>query len=38
MNIVNKSPKKETNSDINKLVSYYLIEYFNKYYGINNDI
>ncbi len=36
MNIINIHP--EINFDINKLLSYYLVEYFNKYYGLDNDI
>lgn len=36
MNIINIHPKVSPN--INKLLSYYLVEYFNKYYGIDNDI
>ena len=36
MNIINIHPK--INFDINKLLSYYLVEYFNKYYGLDNDI
>lgn len=36
MNIINIHP--ETNIDINKLLAYYLVEYFNKYYGLDNDI
>lgn len=36
MNIINIHPK--VNTDINKLLSYCLVEYFNKYYGIDNDI
>lgn len=36
MNIINIHP--EINIDINKLLSYYLVEYFNKHYGLDNDI
>ena len=36
MNIINIHS--EINFDINKLLSYYLVEYFNKYYGLDNDI